>query len=113
MGHVAFIFLHLIVLLFWMPALVVTIPLHIIYGFMTASEWRKQVAEANEARMHVRCPQCRELVRRDAVKCKHCGAELTPQPIPEGPPPAAWPALIFFGVVIVALYLAGKHFFGR
>lgn len=28
---------------------------------------------------HVRCPDCRELVRRDARKCKHCGASLVPQ----------------------------------
>lgn len=26
----------------------------------------------------VRCPDCRELVRWDARKCKHCGTELTP-----------------------------------
>lgn len=23
-----------------------------------------------------RCPYCRELVRRDAVKCKHCGSSI-------------------------------------
>lgn len=28
---------------------------------------------------HVRCPDCRELVRRDAKKCKHCGTGLIPQ----------------------------------
>jgi hypothetical protein len=28
---------------------------------------------------HVRCPDCRELVRKDARKCKHCGSSLTPQ----------------------------------
>lgn len=28
---------------------------------------------------HVRCPECRELVRRDARKCKHCGTTLVPQ----------------------------------
>ena len=27
---------------------------------------------------HVRCPDCRELVRMDARKCKHCGCTLTP-----------------------------------
>lgn len=26
---------------------------------------------------HVRCPDCRELVRRDASACKHCGCRLT------------------------------------
>lgn len=28
---------------------------------------------------HVKCPDCRELVKRDARKCKHCGAALIPQ----------------------------------
>jgi hypothetical protein len=28
---------------------------------------------------HVRCPDCKELVRRDARKCKHCGCILIPQ----------------------------------
>ena len=28
---------------------------------------------------HVRCPECRELVRHDARKCKHCGCALIPQ----------------------------------
>jgi len=28
---------------------------------------------------HVRCPDCRELVWRDARKCRHCGTALIPQ----------------------------------
>lgn len=28
---------------------------------------------------HVKCPDCRELVLRDARKCKHCGSSLIPQ----------------------------------
>ena len=28
---------------------------------------------------HVKCPECRELVLRDARKCKHCGCSLIPQ----------------------------------
>lgn len=28
---------------------------------------------------HVRCPECRELVRMDARLCKHCGTKLVPQ----------------------------------
>lgn len=27
---------------------------------------------------HARCPECRELVRIDARKCKHCGSALMP-----------------------------------
>lgn len=29
--------------------------------------------------LQVRCPECRELVLRDARKCKHCGTALVPQ----------------------------------
>lgn len=28
---------------------------------------------------HVKCPDCRELVFKDARKCKHCGTGLVPQ----------------------------------
>lgn len=28
---------------------------------------------------HVRCPDCAELVLRQAKVCKHCGCKLTPQ----------------------------------
>lgn len=28
---------------------------------------------------HVKCPDCRELVLRDARVCKHCGCKLVPQ----------------------------------
>lgn len=36
-------------------------------------------AEAPTPETHVRCPECRELVRMDARKCKHCGTTLVPQ----------------------------------
>ena len=29
-----------------------------------------------------RCPECRELIRADARKCKHCGSALSPSPSP-------------------------------
>lgn len=28
---------------------------------------------------HVKCPDCRELILKDARKCKHCGCGLIPQ----------------------------------
>lgn len=41
-----------------------------------------QSAQASELLVtpetHVRCPDCRELVRMDARVCKHCGAKLVP-----------------------------------
>lgn len=35
--------------------------------------------QAVTADTHTRCPECREVVRKDARKCKHCGASLQPQ----------------------------------
>lgn len=28
---------------------------------------------------HVKCPDCAELIRKEARKCKHCGCSLVPQ----------------------------------
>ncbi len=35
--------------------------------------------DAPNPETHVKCPDCRELVLRDARKCKHCGCRLVPQ----------------------------------
>lgn len=32
-----------------------------------------------DAGTHVRCPECKELVLRDASRCRHCGCALVPQ----------------------------------
>lgn len=34
---------------------------------------------APSPKTHVKCPDCRELVIKDARKCKHCGCTLIPQ----------------------------------
>lgn len=39
----------------------------------------KASADVPTPETHVRCPDCRELVRNDARKCKHCGCALVPQ----------------------------------
>jgi len=36
------------------------------------------VGEMPSDTTHTRCPECREWVRRDARKCKHCGGALQP-----------------------------------
>lgn len=33
---------------------------------------------APTAETHRNCPECREVVLRDARKCKHCGSAITP-----------------------------------
>lgn len=41
-------------------------------------------AEAATPETHVRCPDCRELVRMDARVCKHCKIALRPVGVPPG-----------------------------
>ena len=40
---------------------------------------RDAAGEAMTDATHTRCPDCRELVRKDARKCKHCSTALVPQ----------------------------------
>lgn len=39
-------------------------------------------AQRGTPETHVLCPYCREPVRNDASKCKHCLSPLTPRPPP-------------------------------
>lgn len=36
-----------------------------------------------------KCPMCAELVRIEARRCRHCGADLTPPVVEDPPPPPA------------------------
>lgn len=40
---------------------------------------QKTVAPEETSDTHVRCPECRELVRKDAKRCRHCHTTLVPQ----------------------------------
>jgi ribosomal protein L40E len=77
MGHFGFICLHLAALLFFAVALFVTVPLHIVYSILAG---RSGPASATRA-THVICPTCRELVHKEATKCRHCGQALVPESV--------------------------------
>lgn len=80
MGHAVFTVLHVIaVLVAGLQLLYLTIPLHLIYAVLSGRSRASGDPEAPSPRTHVRCPICRELVRRDASKCRYCGAELAPR----------------------------------
>lgn len=42
-------------------------------------ERKAALADVPTPSTHVRCPDCREFVLKDARKCKHCQAALIPQ----------------------------------
>jgi hypothetical protein len=48
---------------------------------------KAQEAQAMTAGDLRKCPQCAELVKREAKICRFCRAELTPEPA-SGPPPS-------------------------
>lgn len=77
MGHLLFIVMHLMAALIFAWLLFLTIPLHLIYA-ATKSRGSRPSADSPGPDTHVRCPDCRELVRMDAIKCKHCGTALVP-----------------------------------
>lgn len=107
MGHLVFVVLHVIALLFGALALVITIPAHLIYAAIGSSSARgaAPALDAPSPKTHVRCPSCRELVRMDATKCKHCGTALLPLAMPV--PVADKGRAVAIGVAIVfALFIA-------
>jgi cytochrome c oxidase assembly factor CtaG len=68
--------LHVIAFLFAAVLLFITIPAHLIYIAVKA---KKRDPSAPNPFTHVRCPDCKELVRKEATVCKHCGCKLVPQ----------------------------------
>lgn len=61
--------------------LVLSLVISPLLGFVFVLVLRDLSAGPNEPtpETHVRCPDCKELVRKDASKCKHCGCKLVPQ----------------------------------
>lgn len=53
-------------------------------GWIVALAWSaggaKDDPELPSPRTHVKCPDCAELILKDAKVCKHCGCKLLPQP---------------------------------
>lgn len=82
MGHFLFLVLHLIALFAGGVLLFLTIPLHVIYAYMRSrgeAAARAQAATTPSPATHVRCPDCKELVLKEATVCKHCRCKLIPQ----------------------------------
>jgi 4-hydroxybenzoate polyprenyltransferase len=68
MGHLIFIILHLIAFIFiGYVFLFITIPLHLIYAILQGKSDRS---------LKRKCPYCAEMVKVEAIVCKHCGKDL-------------------------------------
>jgi len=52
-------------------------------GWLIALAWSAGSARDDPAapspRTHIKCPDCAELILKDAKVCKHCGCKLLPQ----------------------------------
>lgn len=62
----------------------------LIVAFAISSRQRMEMeaAQRGDSAEFRKCPFCAEVVRREALKCKHCGSELTPAAPAPNPSPA-------------------------
>ena len=106
MGHVIFVVLHLVAVSFGLWLLVLTIPLHLIYAVLAGKQPASTAAGVDQVtpETHVRCPHCRELVRVDASKCKHCGSALVPQAVTRKAPAGGIPNGRVIGIVLLVVF---------
>jgi hypothetical protein len=106
MGHILFVIMHLGAAIFMgVGLLIITIPLHLIYGVINARQSASLAAD--DPALQVRCPACRETVRHDASLCKHCGSALVPTELRKKPPEERYGLAIAI-VTLVLMVAAAK-----
>ena len=77
----------------------------IVVGLLMRLSAPRQAAPPTSYATHRRCPACAEPILREAVKCKHCGTAVEPDPLP--PPVNVWREI--GGEVKARLGPARKH----
>jgi hypothetical protein len=128
MGHVVFIFLHILAIAFGLIGLFLTIPLHLIYA--AASKRTPQIREDGkkkntgilgefkdnaEINLNMRdCPYCLKKVMKAATRCPHCQSDIDAVPITRSDRriytlhQAVFYAFIIFVVVVVIWFVSPK-----
>lgn len=48
-------------------------------GLSDLSKIAEAEANAPNPKTHIKCPDCKELILKEALVCKHCGCRLIPQ----------------------------------
>lgn len=80
MGHLIFIILHIVALIFGAFLLLITIPAHLIYAAVESkkpsSNASPGVATSGESPLTRNCPRCKEEIRPDALICRFCRFEF-------------------------------------
>lgn len=55
------------------------VPVLVVWWGVIALGRANKATNAFSPATHLRCPDCRELILKDAKVCKHCGCRLVPQ----------------------------------
>lgn len=69
MGVSLFVLLHILVMMVWPWALLLTVPLHLLYGAA------HMIASSD---LHASCSECGEIIPKEDLHCGHCGGKRYP-----------------------------------